>query len=68
MTLKFEKKFGPGKCSKCGVYIEGDVQMYTATNLSGRPSLVKDQLILLTRNFVKIVTKNCHKRINKKGL
>ena len=47
MTLKFEKKFGPGKCSKCGVYIEGDVQMYTATNLSGRPSLVKDQLIFV---------------------
>ncbi len=49
--IEFKKKFGPGKCSKCGVYIEEDVQMYVATNLSGRPSLVKDQLVLIDPEF-----------------
>ena len=63
MTLKFEKKFGPGKCSKCGVYIEGDVQMYTATNLSGRPSLVKDQLIFVDLVF----SENCYKKLSQKN-
>ena len=63
MTLKFEKKFGPGKCSKCGVYIEGDVQMYTATNLSARPSLVKDQLIFVDPEFCE----NCYKKLSQKN-
>tara|TARA_R110002012_G_C11464812_1_gene593267 strand:+ start:628 stop:816 length:189 start_codon:yes stop_codon:yes gene_type:complete len=49
--IEFKKKFGPGKCSKCGIYIEEDVQMYVATNLSGRPSLVKDQLVLIDPEF-----------------
>lgn len=49
--IEFKEKFGPGKCSKCGVYIEDDVKMYVATNLSGRPSLVKDQLIMIDPEF-----------------
>ena len=34
--IEFKEQFGPGKCSKCGVYIEDDVHMYVAVNLSGR--------------------------------
>ena len=49
--IEFNEKFGPGKCSKCGVYIEDDVKMYVAMNLSGRPSLVKDQLVLIDPEF-----------------
>ena len=60
MSIEFEKKFGPGKCSKCGVYIEGDVEMYVATNLSGRPSLVKDQLVMIDPEFCE----KCHEKIS----
>ena len=49
--IKFKERFGPGKCTKCGIYIEDDVKMYVATNLSGRPSLVKDQLIMIDPEF-----------------
>ena len=42
--IEFRETFGPGKCSKCGIYIEDDVRMFVAINLTGRPSLVKDQL------------------------
>ena len=51
--IEFETKFGPGKCSKCGTYIEKDIEMYVATNLSGRPSLVKDQLVIADPEFCK---------------
>ena len=54
--IEFNEKFGPGKCSKCGVYIEGDVTMYVAVNLSGRPSLVKDELVMIDPEFCE----KCH--------
>ena len=47
----FKQKFGPGKCSKCGIYMESDVHVYVATNLAGRPSLVKDQLVVVDPEF-----------------
>ena len=59
MSIEFEKKFGPGKCSKCGIYIEGDIEMYVATNLSGRPSLVKDQLVMIDPQFCE----KCYKKV-----
>jgi hypothetical protein len=49
--IKFKEKFGPGKCSKCGTHIAIIDKMYIATNLSGRPSLVKDQLIMVDPEF-----------------
>ena len=49
--IEFKEKFGPGKCSKCGVYIEDDVRMFVATNLAGRPSLTKDQLLVVDPEF-----------------
>ena len=58
--IEFEKKFGPGKCSKCGIYIESDVQMYIAKNLTGRPSLVKDQLIFVDPEFCEI----CYEKVS----
>jgi len=60
MSIEFEKKFGPGKCSKCGIYIESDVQMYVAKNLTGRPSLVKDQLVFVDPEFCEI----CYEKIS----
>jgi hypothetical protein len=60
MSIEFKKKFGPGKCSKCGVYIEGDVEMYVALNLSGRPSLVKDQLVMIDPEFCE----KCYEKIS----
>jgi len=57
--IDFEKKFGPGKCSKCGTYIDSDVELYVATNLTGRPSLVKDQLVLVDPEFCK----KCYEKI-----
>ena len=60
MSIEFEKKFGPGKCSKCGIYIESDVQMYIAKNLTGRPSLVKDQLIFVDPEFCEI----CYEKVS----
>lgn len=60
MSIEFEKKFGPGKCSKCGTYIESDVQMYVAKNLTGRPSLVKDQLVFVDPEFCEI----CYEKIS----
>ena len=59
MSIEFKKKIGPGKCSKCGVYIEGDVEMYVALNLSGRPSMTKDQLIIVEPEFCKL----CYEKI-----
>ena len=58
--IEFKKKFGPGKCSKCSVYIEADVEMYVATNLSGRPSLVKDQLVFVDPEFCE----KCYEKIS----
>ena len=51
--------FGPGKCSKCGVYIEEDVQLYNATNLAGRPSMTKDQLLTVDPEFCE----KCYEKI-----
>lgn len=59
MSIEFETKFGPGKCSKCGIYIEEDVQLYVATNLSGRPSMIKDQLVMIDPEFCE----KCHEKI-----
>ena len=42
--IEFKKKFGPGKCSKCGVYIESDVELYVATN---RHNLAVERLDVL---------------------
>jgi len=61
MTIEFKTKFGPGKCSKCGVYIEEDVELYVAMNLTGRPSLVKDQLVIHDPEFCE----KCYKKISK---
>jgi len=58
--IEFDKKFGPGKCSKCGIYIEDDVQMYVAKNLTGRPSLVKDQLIFIDPEFCE----KCYEKVS----
>ena len=52
-SIEFVTRFGPGKCSKCGVYIEEDVEMHVATNLTGRPSLIKDQLVIIDPEFCK---------------
>ena len=41
--VKFKEAIGPGKCTRCGIYIHGDERMWTAENLSGRPSLIKQQ-------------------------
>jgi|TARA_R110000744_G_scaffold263587_1_gene377880 predicted Zn-ribbon and HTH transcriptional regulator len=57
--IEFKEKFGPGKCSKCGVYIEDDVRMFVATNLAGRPSLTKDQLLVVDPEFCE----NCHTKV-----
>ena len=57
--IEFKKKFGPGKCSKCGIYIEEDVQLYVATNLSGRPSMIKDQLVMIDPEFCE----KCYEKI-----
>ena len=59
MSIEFKTKFGPGKCSKCGIYIEEDVQLYVATNLSGRPSMIKDQLVMIDPEFCE----KCHEKI-----
>ena len=59
MSVEFRKMFGPGKCSKCGIYIEEDVQLYVATNLTGRPSLTKDQLITVEPEFCE----KCYKKV-----
>ncbi len=58
--IEFDRKFGPGKCSKCGIYIEDDVEMYVAKNLTGRPSLVKDQLIFVDPEFCEI----CYEKVS----
>ena len=60
MSIEFKAKFGPGKCSKCGIYIEEDVQLYVATNLSGRPSMIKDQLVMVDPEFCE----KCHEKLN----
>ena len=57
--IEFKEQFGPGKCSKCGVYIEDDVHMYVAVNLSGRPSMIKDQLVMIDPEFCE----KCHEKI-----
>jgi len=59
MSIEFKSKFGPGKCSKCGIYIEEDVQLYVATNLSGRPSMIKDQLVMIDPEFCE----KCYEKI-----
>jgi len=59
MSIEFKTKFGPGKCSKCGIYIEEDVQLYVATNLSGRPSMIKDQLVMIDPEFCE----KCYEKI-----
>jgi len=59
MSIEFNAKFGPGKCSKCGIYIEEDVQLYVATNLSGRPSMIKDQLVMIDPEFCE----KCYEKI-----
>tara|TARA_A200000159_G_C7130079_1_gene258536 strand:+ start:108 stop:296 length:189 start_codon:yes stop_codon:yes gene_type:complete len=59
MSIEFKAKFGPGKCSKCGIYIEEDVQLYVATNLSGRPSMIKDQLVMIDPEFCE----KCYEKI-----
>ena len=59
MSIEFKTKFGPGKCSKCGIYIEEDVQLYVATNLSGRPSMIKDQLVMVDPEFCE----KCYEKI-----
>ena len=59
MSIEFNDKFGPGKCSKCGIYIEEDVQLYVATNLSGRPSMIKDQLVMIDPEFCE----KCYEKI-----
>lgn len=59
MSIEFKSKFGPGKCSKCGIYIEEDVQLYVAINLSGRPSMIKDQLVMIDPEFCE----KCHEKI-----
>ena len=58
--LEFIEKFGPGKCSKCGTYIEEADKMFVATNLTGRPSLIKDQLVLVDPEFCE----NCHSKLD----
>ena len=57
--IDFEKKLGPGKFYKCGTYLESDVELYVATNLTGRPSLVKDQLVLVDPEFCE----KCYEKI-----
>lgn len=57
--IEFVQKFGPGKCSKCGIYIEDNVKMFVATNLTGRPSIIKDQLILIDPEFCE----KCHGKL-----
>ena len=57
--IEFVKRIGPGKCSKCGVYIEADVEMHVATNLTGRPSLIKDQLVIIEPEFCE----KCYEKI-----
>ena len=49
--IEFKEKFGPGKCFKCGIYIEDDIRMFVASNLSGRPSLTKEQLVMVDPEF-----------------
>ena len=56
--IEFRETFGPGKCSKCSIYIEDDVRMFVAINLTGRPSLVKDQLVMIDPEFCE----NCHEK------
>ena len=56
--IEFKEKFGPGKCSKCGIYIEDDIRMFVTSNLSGRPSLTKEQLVIVDPEF-------CEKCYNK---
>ena len=58
--IEFKKKFGPGKCSKCGIYIEEDVQLYVATNLTGRPSMIKDQLVMIDPEFCE----KCYEKVS----
>ena len=56
MNLTFIKKEGPGKCSKCGIHLDKDAEMFVATNLAGRPSLTKDQLVMVDPEFCQ----KCH--------
>ena len=58
--IEFKEQFGPGKCSKCGVYIEDDVHMYVAVNLSGRPSMIKDPLVLVSPSLLE----KCLEKLN----
>ena len=59
MNLQFKETEGPGKCSKCGQKIPDHLTVYTALTLSGRPSLVKDQLIMVDPEFCE----KCHKKV-----
>ena len=39
--IKFEEKFGPAKCWKCGVKISSIDVVYEAEGMTGRPSFTK---------------------------
>ena len=39
--IEFKKKFGPGKCWKCGIKLSATDLMYEAKDMVGRPSFTK---------------------------
>ena len=39
--IKFNEKFGPGKCWKCGIKISSIDVVYEAEDMVGRPSFTK---------------------------
>tara|TARA_B100000780_G_scaffold230857_1_gene170624 strand:+ start:2083 stop:2268 length:186 start_codon:yes stop_codon:yes gene_type:complete len=57
--IEFTQNLGPGKCSKCGIFIEENVKMFVATNLTGRPSLTKEQLVMVEPEFCE----TCHAKL-----
>ena len=59
--VKFKEAIGPGKCTRCGIYIHGDERMWIAENLSGRPSLTKQQKF----NYEPQFCQKCYENFNK---
>ena len=59
--VNFKESIGPGKCTKCGMHIHGDERMWVATNLSGLPSLKKEQ----TQDYEPEFCQRCYENFTK---
>ena len=60
--IEFKKKFGPGKCWKCGTKLSSADLVYEAEDMIGRPSFTKVDYGVYPA--VPQFCKNCYEKID----